>query len=207
MDQVNAFLTLISQSLLIIALPFVIAAAFQHFRVMTQQLRAKLSEEQQQAIDRAVGMGVKAAEQTGIMQSLLGPEKRKQAIDIAQSFLKERGINLDLTKIGTLVEAEVQNQFAKPSAIVDSAQTQQNLIDGAIQSGILAAEQSGLKGLIQNTAEQKKAYAIQMVTQYLSQYGIKIDPTLLNGLIESQLLKLVLQAKKQLPPAGTAPSG
>jgi hypothetical protein len=64
---------------------------------------------------------------------------------------------------------------------------------------VLAAEQSGLKGLIENVGAEKKAYAIRLATQLLEDAGIHVDEELLGGLIESQLLRLVLAARGQLP--------
>jgi hypothetical protein len=204
--ELNNTLSLIAQGLLIIALPIVIAAAVQHFRVMTQQLKSKLNENQQQAIDRAVGIAVKAAEQVGGIDGLIGPEKKKQALQIAQSFLAERGINLDVTKLVNLIEAEVQTQFAKPAPVVDSAQARQALVDSAIQAAVQAAEQSGLTGLIQNLGPEKKAYALQLAGQYLGQYGIAIDPQLLSGLVESQVLRSTMQAQAAAAQVTPAPA-
>jgi hypothetical protein len=190
--ELNNTLSLIAQGLLIIALPIVIAAAVQHFRVMTQQLKSKLNE--------------KAAEQVGGLEGLIGPEKKKQALQIAQSFLAERGINLDVTKLVNLIEAEVQTQFAKPAPVADSAQARQALVDSAIQAAVQAAEQSGLTGLIQNLGPEKKAYALQLAGQYLGQYGIAIDPQLLSGLVESQVLHSTMQAQAAAAQVAPAPA-
>ena len=197
--ELTTFLSLVAEGLLIIALPIVIAAAIQHIRAMTQQLRSRLSADQQQAADRAVSIAVKAAEQLGGIEGLIGPDKKQRAIQIAQSFLAERGVTLDVGKLANLIEAEVQTQFSKPAPVIDNAQTRQALIDSAVQAGVLAAEQSGLKGLIQDLGSQKKAYALQLAGQYLGQYGITVDSQLLGGLVESQLMRLSLGQAASAP--------
>jgi hypothetical protein len=181
------FLSLLAQALLVIALPIVIAAAIQHIRAMTTKMRADMSQEKQQAIDRAVSIGVQLAERAGVLEKLIGPEKRKRAIEVAEKFLAERGVKVDLDSLATLIEAEVQKQLNNPTSPVDTAQARQALIDSAVQSAIAAAEQSGLSGLIGNIGSEKKSYAIQMATQYLAQHGIAIDDQLLSGLIEAQI--------------------
>lgn len=206
--ELTNFLSLVAEGLLIIALPIVIAAAIQHIRAMAQQLRSRLSADQQQAADRAVSIAVKAVEQVGGIEGLIGPDKKQRAIQIAQSFLAERGVTLDVGKLANLIEAEVQTQFSKPTPVIDSAQTRQALIDSAVQAGVLAAEQSGLKGLIQNLGPQKKAYALQLAGQYLGQYGIKVDGQLLGGLVESQLMRLSLgqAGTAAVPPPAAYPT-
>ena len=200
--QLTDTLSLISQSLLIIALPIVIAAAVQHLRVLGNQIRSKFNVEQQQTVDRIISVAVKAAEQAGGIKGLVGAQKQQQAIDIAQRFLAEKGIKMDVGSIVDLIESQVYTQFTAPTPAADTAEARQALINSAVQASVQAAEQSGLSGLIQNIGEQKKAYAFQMAGQYLGQYGVKIDPNLLNGLIESQ----VLSARQQglLPAAAPA---
>jgi hypothetical protein len=187
------FLSLLAQGLLIVALPIVIAAAIQHLRAMT----SRLGQERQQAIDRAVSIAVHFAERAGLLEKLIGPEKRKRAIEIAQNFLAERGVKIDLNMLITLIEAEVQKQYHNPTPPVDTAQACQALIDSAVQSAVQAAEQSGLSGLIGNIGAEKKVYAMRMAAQYLKQHDIAVDEQLLDGLIESQLLGAVLAAQAQ----------
>jgi hypothetical protein len=188
--QIAGFLSLLAQALLVIALPIVIAAGIQHLRVMTKQLRSQMNQEQQQAVDRAVSMAVQLAERAGLLEKLIGPEKRKRAIELAEEFLAERGVKLDLDKLATLIEAEVQKQFHSPAAPADTPQARQELIDGAVKSAIMAAQQSGLAGLIKNVGKEKKAYAMQMAVEYLAQHGIGLDEQLLSGLIEAQLFSM-----------------
>jgi len=202
--QLTETLSLISQSLLIIALPIVIVAAIQHIRAMGKQISSRLNVEQQQTVDRIIGVAVHAAEQAGGIKGLIGEQKQKQAIDIAQRFLAEKGIKMDVGQIVDLIESTVQTQLTAPTPVADTAEARQALINSAVQASVQAAQQSGLTGLIQDVGEQKKTYAFQMANQYLGQYGIKLDPNLLSGLIESQ----VFTARQQglLPAAAPAPA-
>lgn len=191
------FLSYLAQGLLIIALPIVIAAAIQHLRVMTNRLKADMSQERQETIDWAVRVGVQFAERVGLIEKLISSEKRKRAIEVAQKFLADRGVTIDLDSLITLIEAEVQRQFHSPTPPVDAAQARQALIDSAVQSAIQAAEQSGLSGLIGNIGAEKKAYAMQMAAQYLKQHNITFNEQLVSGLIEAQLLGAMLVARAQ----------
>ncbi|MBN1312107.1 MAG: hypothetical protein JXB30_11875 [Anaerolineae bacterium] len=191
--QITAdFLSLLAQALLVIALPIVIAAGIQHLRVMTKQLRSQMDQERQQAIDRAVSIAVQLAERAGLVEKLISSEKRKHAIELAEEFLAERGVTLDLDKLVTLIEAEVQKQFHSPTPPADTPQARQELIDGAVNSAIMAAQQSGLAGLIKDIGTEKKAYAMRMATEYLAQHGIGINEQLLSGLIEAQLFSMTI---------------
>jgi hypothetical protein len=207
MMELNDFLSTLSQALLIIALPIIIAAAIQTFRVQTQKLKDNIGEDRFNALKGIVQTAVQVAEQTGILEKLTGPEKRAQAVDFVQSWLREHNVSIDVDQIASLVEAEVLNQFQNPTAPVNTAQGRQELIDKAVESAVLAAEQSGLKGIIQNASAEKKAYAMHMAKEYMSQHGITIPDTLVDGMIEATLLRFTLAARGQLPPAegtGTA---
>ncbi len=203
MEEIRDFLSLLSELLLIIALPIVIAAAIQHLRVMTGKLKAKIGAEEWDAVVSTVKTAVLAAQQAGLLDGLIGEEKRQKVIDVAQDFLDERGVSVDVDKLATLVEAEVLTQLHEPSVPADSPQARQILIDKAVESAVLAAEQSGLKGLIQNVSTEKKAYAANMAKQYLQEHGMAIKEELLDGLIEAELLRLFLAARGELPSTGS----
>jgi hypothetical protein len=203
-QPVQDFLALLAQALLIVALPIVIAAAVQHYRVMTSRLKARVGEEQFDIIQRALAMAVTVAEQTGITEGLLGPEQRAKAIKFAQDYLAQRGVKIDVDKLATLVETEIRKQIESPTAPVDSPLARQELIRQAIESAVLAAEQSGLSGQILNTAIDKKAYAMEMARQNLQLYGIQAGDSLISGLIEAQLLRMFLasEGESAAPVAG-----
>jgi hypothetical protein len=194
-QSMQDFLVLLAQALLIIALPIVIAAAWQHYRVMTQQLKAKVGEEQWDAIQRALALAATVAEQTGLTEGLIGPEQRAKAIKFAQDYLSQRGVRIDVDKLATLVETEIKKQSQAPSAPADSPMARQALLQSAIESAVLAAEQSGLSGQIVNTAVDKKAYAMEMARQYLQLHGLQANDTLISGLIEAQLLRMFMASQ------------
>lgn len=201
-DQLSSFLWLLVQGLLLIAIPIVIAAAFQHFRVMSKQLaeRAGLDEEEQTSILNTIRQAVRIAEETGILNDLIGPEKKKIAIDYAQQYLEQRGVRMNVEQIAGLIENEVKRQFTNPTPPEALMASRQQLISSTIEAAVLAAEQSGLQGLIDNIGTAKKAYAVRFVQDYLGQFGLRVDEKIIEGLIEAQLLRVTLAAKGQLPP-------
>lgn len=195
--EMTDFLAYFVEALLIIALPILIAALFQWVRLLSARLRSQLDENKQSIVDRAITIAVQTAEQVGVWKALQGPEKLRHAIAVAQGFLDEKGVKIDAERLVNLIEAEVLRQFSNPTAPVDSAEERQALIDGAVEAAVLAAEQSGLKGLIQNVGTEKKAHAFQTATEYLNGHGIAIDGELLGSLIEAQLLRLAIAARNE----------
>jgi len=190
----NDFLALLAQGLLVIAIPVVIGVLFQWLRQKGAELRAHLTAQQEQFIDMAVSTAVRAAEQAGLSNQLAGggQAKKAYAVKAVQDYLDRLGIKLDVNQLVTLIEAEVNKQFSNAAPVVDDAATRSALLDKAVQRAVLAAEQSGLTGIIQNVAEQKKRYAMDFAFKYLAEHGLRVDPAVVNGLIEAQ----VLQAKQ-----------
>jgi hypothetical protein len=194
--ELTEFLTLLAQALLVIALPVLIAAGIQWLRLQAQ----RLGDERLATAERIISTAVAVAEQTGVLENLAGEEKRQKAIAIAEDWLADRGIQMDLNDLASVVEAEVVRQFQNPSAPADTPAARQELLEKAVESAVLAAEQSGLAGLIENVGREKKAYALKMVNDYLSQYGVAVPEDLISGLIEATLLRYKLAARGQLPP-------
>jgi hypothetical protein len=194
--ELTEFLTLLAQALLVIALPVLIAAGVQWLRLQAQ----RLGDERLATAERIISTAVAVAEQTGVLENLAGEEKRQKAIAIAEDWLADRGIQMDLNDLASVVEAEVVRQFQNPSAPADTPAARQELLEKAVESAVLAAEQSGLAGLIENVGREKKAYALKMVNDYLSQYGVAVPEDLISGLIEATLLRYKLAARGQLPP-------
>jgi len=193
--ELTDFLAYFAEALLVIALPILIAALVQWLRLLTARLRGQLDENQRSIIDRAVTTAVQTAEQVGVWEALKGHEKLARAAQIAQAFLDEKGIKIDAGRLTSLIEAEVLRQFSNPTVPVDTAEERQTLIDSAVEAAVLAAEQSGLKGLIQNVGIEKKAHALRTATEYLNNHGIAVNEDLLGSLIEAQLLKLAIAAR------------
>ena len=59
----------------------------------------------------------------------------------------------------------------------------------AVRIAVLAAEQSGLAKLIDNTAKAKKAYACEVAEQYLRRYNFDVDLDVLLAMIEAEVFK------------------
>ena len=198
-NPLSAFLSLVAQSLLIIALPIVIAGAFLYVRRMIAEIKQKLSKEQLDLIETGVNLAVRAAEQSGLAGKLTGgTEKKSYAVDAVQSYPDRLGIAIDVKEISMLIEAEVNKQFANPTPPVDSPEARSALIDKAVDAAVLAAEQTGVKGLIVDTgvdlAQAKKQYALNLAEKYLKDHGVEIDMSVVDGLIEAQIMRLKLQA-------------
>lgn len=193
--RIVEFLTLLAQGLLVIALPILIAAGVQAVRVQSR----RLGQERLDTILTGVRMAVAVAERAGLVDKLTGPEKRAEALRLADAFLRKRGIRLDLEELVNLVEAEVILQFRNPQPPQDTPENRQALIDKAIEAAVLAAEQAGLAGLIENIGRRKKAHAMTIVAQYLDQAGVEIPAELASSLIEAQLLRFKLAASGRLP--------
>jgi hypothetical protein len=198
----NDFLALLAQGLLIIAIPVVVAFLFQWLRQKGAEIRAHLTAQQQQFIDTAISFAVRAAEQAGLSNQLAGggQAKKAYAIKAAQDYLDRLGIKLDVNMLTTLLEAEVNKQFSNAAPVVDDAATRSALLDKAVHTAVLAAEQSGLTGAIQNVAAQKKRYAVDFAFKYLAEHGLRVDPTVVNGLIEAQVLAAKQAAQIQPTP-------
>jgi hypothetical protein len=202
----NDFLALLAQGLLIIAIPVVIVFLFQWLRQKEVEVRAHLTAQQQQFIDTGINLAVRAAEQAGLSNQLAGggQAKKAYAVKAVQDYLDRLGIKLDVNMLTTLLEAEVNKQFSNAAPVVDDAATRSALLDKAVHAAVLAAEQSGLTGAIQNAADPKKRYAVDFAFKYLAEHGLRVDPSVVNGLIEAH----VLEAKQaaQIQPTGRVKS-
>jgi hypothetical protein len=190
------FLSLLAQGLLVIAIPVLIAFLFQWVRQHGAEVRGQLTAQQQQVIDTAIAIAVRAAEQSCASNQLAGggQAKKAYAIKVSQDYLNRLGVRVDVTMLVALIESEVQRQFASSAPVVDDAATRSALLDKAVETAVLAAEQSGMTGVIQDVAAQKKRYALDMAFRYLSDHGLRVDPGVVDGLIEAQVLRLKMPA-------------
>ena len=198
-NTLTNFLTTLAQALLIIAIPIVVAGAFMWVRQKAAEIKANMSQEQLGMLEKGIKLAVSAAEQagfTGMLKS--GGEKKQYAIDAVQRYLDRAGVEIDVDEIATLIEAEVNSQFSNYAPPVDTPEARSALIDKAVEAAVLAAEQSGAKKLAIETAAgvalSKKDYAVDIATKYLSEHGLKVDPSLVDGMIEAQIMRLKLKA-------------
>jgi len=77
------------------------------------------------------------------------------------------------------------------------------LIKEAVRTAVLAAEQSGLSNELMATGKAKKDYALRMAQNYLTEFGIEIDLSVLDSMIESIVWE---ELKKDLPKDLTEPT-
>lgn len=197
--ELTNFLATLAQSLLIIAIPIVVAGVFMWSRQKAAEIKQNLTKEQLSMIEKGVQIAVKAAEQAGFSGFLKsGSEKKEYAIDAVQRYLDRAGVTIDVEEIVTLIEAEVNTQFTKYAPPVDTPEARSALIDKAVEAAVLSAEQSGLKKTVIDSATgvalSKKDFAVDVAEKYLAEHGLKIDPGLIDGLIEAQIMRLKLKA-------------
>ncbi len=199
MNEFSSFLSMLASALLVIAIPILVAAAFQWARHKAAEIKQNLSKEQLSMIENGVKLAVKAAEQAGFSGLLKGGSEKKQyAIDAVQRYMDRAGVAIDVDEIATLIEAEVNAQFSNYAPPVDTPETRSALIDKAVEAAVLAAEQSGAKraavDIAAGVAMSKKDFAVDLAERYLLEHGLKVDTTLIDGMIESQIMKLKLKA-------------
>ncbi|MGF1504599.1 MAG: phage holin, LLH family, partial [Anaerolineae bacterium] len=108
-SELSQSLQIFANLLLVIALPIVLAAAFQHLRVMSRQLQERIGEERWQRIDQVVTAAVRFAEQAGVVEGLVGAEKKQMEVDYVQRKLADYGVTgIDVAAIADLVVNEVR---------------------------------------------------------------------------------------------------
>ncbi len=207
MNQMTAFLSLLAQALLVLGLPILIAGIFMWLRDKSAVLRGRITQDQLSALQSISALAVRAAEQAGLSKQIAGGlAKKEYAIQAAQDYLNSRGIKVDVRTVANVIEAEVLKQFNNAAPPVDTPQARAALLDKAVESAVLAAEQSGLKALAASgavnlgasLAEQKKQYAVNAARKYLEDQGLRVDPTVIDSLIEAQIMRFKMLASQGL---------
>jgi len=198
-ETIMSFVGLLAAGLLTAALPFAVATIASWLRARSKELSQRMNTQQLQMIQTVTELVVRAAEQNGNNGTLISSaEKKKFAMNLARSYFRRLGIDLDATSIAGLIESEVLRQFHNSGGNAESAKARSDLLSRAVQSSVLAAEQSDIKrkaleaGL--NLAEEKKTYAVNLATDYLSQHGINVPHDLIDGMVEAQLMKFRIDA-------------
>jgi hypothetical protein len=196
---ISGFLFLLAQALLVVALPVLIAAAAFWLKQKGDEIKSKLSRDQLSALESIGSIAVRAAEQAGLTKQIAGGAAKKEyALEVAQNYLKSIGVKVDLTAVTNVIEAEVLKQFNNAAPPADTPQARAALIDKAVESAVLAAEQSGLKAAAANlgasVAEQKKQYALGLAKKYLEDQGVRVDMTVIDGLLEAQIMRFKIKA-------------
>lgn len=194
-DAVAALLELA----LAVAIPFIVYYLAQFVRRYAEEARRRMGETERSLLDRAIEVAVKSVEQKGLAGLISGGEAKKQeAIKIAGQYLEHFGLRLDVGRISDMIEAEVLTQFSHPTAPSLSPGQRAQILDKAVELAVLAAEQSGLTGVIENEGKKKKAYAIQFAERYLREHGFEMELDVVSDMIEAQLIKLLMEARRQV---------
>lgn len=198
----NDFLTMVAQAFLIIALPILIMALAYWLKQRGDEIKSKLGHDKLTALESIAAVAVRAAEQAGLNKQLTGgAAKREQAVRVAQDYLNSLGLKIDVQTVVSAVESEVLKQFNSGQPPADSGEARAALIDKAVESAVLAAEQSGLKAAAAGaaaTGEQKKQYALSLAQKYLENNGLKVDLAVVDGLLEAQIMKFKMQSAGNL---------
>lgn len=196
---VTGFLGLLATGLLAAAIPLGVAYTTSWLRVRSREIKQGLSRDQLEILQTVGTLVVRAAEQKGVSGGLQdGSAKMNYATGLAQEYLNRLGLNVDTKSVVGILESEVLRQFSGTDTEADMSRMRSDLIHQAVRVAVLAAEQSAIKrqavdgGL--DLAEQKKSYALTLASMYIAEYGLKVAPQVVDGMIEAQLTRFRMQA-------------
>ncbi len=206
MEVLTNFLSIFAVGLLVLAIPIVVAGIFQWSRQKISEIKNNISAEQINMIEKGIKLAVRASEQVGLSGKLSGREKLDYAVAAAQAYLDRANIPISLEEIITLIEAEVHSQFNSYAPPINNPETRNALIEKAIETAVMAAEQSGAKQMAvdvaANVALSKKGYATELAQKYLIEHGITVDIGLIDGMIEAQIMKFKMKTLETKLSAG-----
>jgi hypothetical protein len=102
-----------------VALPLLLKWLFDWLKLKRAEFEQNVGEQWVYALDEAVRLAVRAAEQSGLAKLITdtAEAKKRYAIDRAESYLHERGFDIDLDVLEAAIEAEVIRQFPKPAPV------------------------------------------------------------------------------------------
>ena len=108
-ESLGRFLQLLLEETIRVLMPILLVVVIGWVTVGIQRIRKELGEKRWQAILDAVRYAIYAAEQSGLSGQLaaLGQSKKEFAIEMVQDLLTDRGIQLDVQKIASLIEGEL----------------------------------------------------------------------------------------------------
>lgn len=202
MGDLTDFLEVISgifKLVMVIAIPIVVIILAQFVRRYADRVRMVAGDRERGLLDRAVELGVKAAEQRGLTGVIRNSALKKQeAIRIAQEYLGRFGYQTDADALDDLIEAKVLTLFPPPAVLSLGPIKRAEILDKAVELAVLAAEQSALTGVILNQGSTKKMHALDFTERYLNEHGIEVDLGIIGDMIEAQLLKLFMQARRKV---------
>jgi len=109
----NEFVSVFAQKFLEIVLPVLatllagLVVAF--ITKVINEIKAKLTDQQLFYINTAVNTAILAAEQVNLKGELI--DKKEYALSVAEAWLAEKGIKVDLHVLADLIEAAVYEKF------------------------------------------------------------------------------------------------
>lgn len=102
------------QAVLVLVLPALIGAGVSWLKLKWTVYRDGKGGEWAWALEQAAEIAVRAAEQSKLAGLI--KDKKTYAITIAEKYLGERGLAIDLDVLDAAIEAEVQRRFGKTPA-------------------------------------------------------------------------------------------
>lgn len=112
----NEFLSKFAEAVLLAAVPVVVPLVVGWLVSQVQIARARLASELPDlywVLNNAAKLAVDAAEQAGIAKLIT--DKKRYAIEVAELYLAEKGIDIDIELIDAAIEAAVLNEFGEKS--------------------------------------------------------------------------------------------
>jgi hypothetical protein len=106
------YISKLLQNLLLAILPILAAQGVAILIAVYKSKRAEMTERQQWILDNAVRVAVVAAEQ--LYKAGNGDEKKAYALQVAENWIAEKGLTVDLHLLEAQIEAAVFEQFNRP---------------------------------------------------------------------------------------------
>ena len=114
----NEILEMVLKLIISVALPVLLKLLFDWIKVQKGKLEQSLDAETRYIVQEAVRIAVLAAEQSGLA-GLIGKEykgKKEYAIALAENWLLEYGVTIDLNVLAGMIEAAVMEEFNRKDA-------------------------------------------------------------------------------------------
>jgi hypothetical protein len=112
MDLVSSLV----QKILEAVLPVIALQVVAYLYNLFQEQRAKLSDGQRWLLDQGIDVAIMAAEK--LYKSGEGEKKKEYALKVAQEWIAQYGLKLNLTLLEAQIESRVLSQFPKPLPVV-----------------------------------------------------------------------------------------
>lgn len=116
---------LLLQTMITVFVPVIAAFAVSWLRTKSAEIKSQIPVNQMALAEQLIAQFVKAAEQSGLKNELMaaGSAKKAMVLQLAETELTKKGINLDLEVLSAMIEAAVYEEFTKskePEAPADA---------------------------------------------------------------------------------------